>query len=63
MLSNQAIEAYQQIYKESFGTSLSTNKAKEEAQKLVDLFKVVYRPIPTNWPNRHENERNICRKI
>lgn len=46
MLSDKAVEEYRQIYKEKFGTELALKEARKEAEQLIRLFQVIYRPIP-----------------
>lgn len=46
MLSEKAVKEYQELYKREFGVELSNEKAREEAEKLIRLFQVIYRPIP-----------------
>jgi hypothetical protein len=45
MLSKQAIEEYQKIYKKVFKEEISFEEAKVQGTKLVNLFKIIYRPI------------------
>ncbi len=46
MLNKQAIEEYQKIYKEEFGEEISEDEAIEQGERLIQLFKVIYKPIP-----------------
>ncbi len=49
-LSQTAIEEFKQIMKEEQGVELSDERAREAAEKLLSLFKVIYRPIPKKRP-------------
>lgn len=49
MLSQQAISEYMEIYKKSFGEEISTDEATNQGEKLLRLFKLIYRPVPANW--------------
>ena len=51
-LSKEAIEEYKRIYKAEFGKEISDQEAYEQANDLLELFKIIYRPIP---------ERKECR--
>lgn len=46
MLSKQAIDEFKAIYKKEFGEEISDEEAREKGQKLISLFKTIYRPIP-----------------
>ena len=45
-LSKEAIDEFKAIYKKEFGKDLSDKEALEMATNLINLFKVIYRPIP-----------------
>jgi len=45
-LSNKAIADFKKIYQKKFGVSLSNVEANEKGLELLNLFKLVYRPIP-----------------
>ncbi|MCM8787536.1 MAG: hypothetical protein NC935_05725 [Candidatus Omnitrophica bacterium] len=45
MLSEQAILEFQQLYKKKFGEEIVFNKAKEEAIKFLQFFKLIFKPI------------------
>lgn len=42
MLSEKAIEEFQDIYKKKFGKEISHQEASENAQKLVDFYKILW---------------------
>jgi len=50
MLSKKAIEEFKQIMKEEQGVELSDEEAREAAEKLLNLFRVIYRPLPKGRP-------------
>ncbi|MCL9971994.1 MAG: hypothetical protein NBV63_01110 [Candidatus Pacebacteria bacterium] len=45
MLSTQAIEKYREIYKAEFGTDLTFEEASEQAQRLLNLARIVMQPM------------------
>ena len=45
-LSQKAIDELKEIYKHKYGKELSNQKALEIGLDLINLFKVIYRPIP-----------------
>lgn len=45
-LSKEAIEEYKRIYRKNFGEDISDEEAREQGENLIDLFRVIYRPIP-----------------
>ncbi|OGI97309.1 hypothetical protein A3A11_01420 [Candidatus Nomurabacteria bacterium RIFCSPLOWO2_01_FULL_43_15] len=42
MLSEKAIEEFQEIYKKKFGKEISYQDASENGQRLVNLFKILW---------------------
>jgi len=44
-LTEEDIKKFQQIYKKRFGKSISKTEAKIQGEKLVNLMKLIYRPI------------------
>lgn len=48
MLSKDAIEEFKAIYKKEFGEDISDEEALEKGTELINLFKVIYRPILKN---------------
>lgn len=50
MLSQKAIEEFKQIMKEEQGIELSDERAREAAERLLSLFRVIYRPLPEERP-------------
>jgi hypothetical protein len=48
-LPKKAIEEFKQIYLEEYGEKLSEKDAIEKAIKLINLFKVIYKPILNNY--------------
>lgn len=48
-LLKEAIEEYQEIYKETYGIEIPFEKAQEGGVKLLRLFRLVYQPIPNEW--------------
>jgi len=44
-LSRKAIEEFKEIYLQEFGQEISVKEARELAESLLSLFKIVCRPI------------------
>lgn len=45
-LSEKAIKEFKEIYFKEYNEMLSDEEAQEMGQRLISLFKVIYRPIP-----------------
>jgi len=45
MLSDEQITKFQNIYKKNFGKEISREVAYDMGVKLVELFKLVYKPM------------------
>lgn len=45
MLSQKDIEEYKRIYKEEFGEEISDQEALAQGTSLINLMKIIYRPI------------------
>jgi len=48
MVSQQALNEFKQLYKEEYGIILDNQKAMELAERLLGLFRAIYRPIKPN---------------
>lgn len=48
MLSEEAVNEFQKIYKKVIGKDISYEKALEQGTKLIQLVKAVYKPLPNN---------------
>lgn len=44
-ISDEKIEEYRKIYKEQFGEEISKEEAREQGINLVNLMKLIYKPI------------------
>lgn len=66
MLSTQAIEKYQKIYKAEFGVDLTIDEAAEQAQRFLNLARVVMQPMPKKMLGRYkeilEEQKKLCPK-
>ena len=40
------LDEFKAIYKKSYGETLSDQEAQRIAGKIINLFKIIYRPIP-----------------
>lgn len=63
MLSKKAVEEYQQICREEQGRELSYEEAQDEALRLLQMFKVIYRPIPKEVLKKYEQQKWNARKF
>jgi hypothetical protein len=45
-LSQKAIKDLKEIYFREYGKAISDEEAQEIGQRLISLFKIIYRPIP-----------------
>jgi len=46
MLSQKAVEEYRKIMKRERGVEYTKEEARKAAESLLNLFKIIYRPIP-----------------
>jgi aldehyde:ferredoxin oxidoreductase len=53
MLSPQAIEKYREIYKAEFGMDLTFEDASEQAQRFLNLARIVMQPMPKRMLPRY----------
>ncbi len=58
MISKEAVNEFKELYKKHYGEELNDFVASEAANRLVGLFKAVYRPIP----RAQEEEYNKIKK-
>ena len=56
MLPEQAIIDFKAIWKKNFGEDISDEKATEEALNLLNLFNIIYRPMPKSWLKNNDYE-------
>lgn len=58
-LSKEAIEEFRQIWKEESGKEISYEYAQERATDLINLFKVLLKPIPKQDLKKSINKNRI----
>jgi len=46
LLSSEAIAEFKEIYERKFAKKISNEAALEMATELIELWRVIYRPIP-----------------
>lgn len=46
-LSDEALEEFTQIYREEFGETLTRGEASELASRVLTLYKLLARPLPS----------------
>ncbi len=49
MLKRDAIIEYQELVKKVYKLDISFDEATIQANKLLNLFRAVYKPLPINW--------------
>lgn len=66
MISTEAIEKYRKIYKAEFGMDLTFEEASEQAQRFLNLARVVMQPMPKKMLGRYkeilEEQKKLCPK-
>ena len=48
MISNERLEEFKQLYRDAFKEEISDKVALEMAVQLVEMFRVICRPLPAN---------------
>jgi hypothetical protein len=48
-LTKEDINKYKEIYRQEFGEDISDQEAFEQATNLINMMRVVYRPIKKSW--------------
>ncbi len=56
MLSQQAVVEYQQIFKKVYGEEINTQAAMEQGERLLRLFKLIYRPVTKKFLDKYKNK-------
>ena len=57
-ISKEATQKRKEIYYQEFGEAISDEEADDLATSLLELFKVIYRPIPDEQNDR--GEATLC---
>ncbi len=50
LLTDEDVREFQELYLTEYDTELSFVDAQEQLSRLLNFFRTVYRPIPTNRP-------------
>lgn len=53
MLSEKAITKYCEIYRQQYGVDISREEATEQGQRLLNLARVVFQPMPKTFEKRY----------
>ena len=56
MLTDKQIEEFQALYKKNFGTDISREEVLESAIRLINLIKVVYKPMTKEEYKRYSDD-------
>ena len=60
MISETALQAFKQIWREEHGEEISDEQAMELGTNLLTLFHHIYRPIKKGWLGEiSENEKSL----
>ena len=51
-LIQEQVEEYKQLYEEEFGEEISIAEARETATRLLMLYDLLYKPVPTGFPTQ-----------
>lgn len=55
MLTEQAIQEFKDAYLKELGTSVDDSRALDLAQSLLNIYRVIYRPLPDSEQNNIKN--------
>lgn len=55
-LSHKAVQEFREIYKREFGKQLSEAEAREIAERVMRVFAIVLRPLPSELASRGSNQ-------
>src|ERR1700674_4434139 len=53
MLSKQSIEKYREIYRKQYGVDIPEEEAAEQANRLLNLARIVFQPMPKQFEERY----------
>jgi len=62
MLSEMSIEKYRVIFRQQFGVELTRDEAIDQANRLLNLARIVHQPMPKAWEGRYDEllrQRNV----
>lgn len=62
MISGEALEKFKAIYKKRFGKDISDEYALESATKLLNLVKLIYKPMTEREMKMIEKRREETRE-
>jgi len=51
-LPKKAIKEFQKLWFKHTGKRISEDKAREEGNKLIELLRIIYQPIPKDYLNK-----------
>lgn len=54
MIPKEGFIEYQEIYRKTFGHEITYEEAVEKGTKLLGLYKIIYRPIPSSWQDKQK---------
>lgn len=56
MISQQALQEFEEIWRADVGTDISKDNAMNEAVSLLTLFSAAYKPVRVEWNQNYEYE-------
>ncbi len=61
LLRDEEIEEFKELYEEEYGEVLSTAEARTVANRVLELYKIVARPLPEEVKRPLEGNTPACR--
>jgi len=58
MLSKQSIDKYREIYRKQYGVDIPEEEAAEQANRLLNLARLVFQPMPKQFEERYNQILN-----
>ena len=53
MISKESLEKFKAIYKKEFGKKLSDADARDQATRLLNICRIVLKPMPKTWEKQY----------
>lgn len=63
VLTDQQIKKFQMIYRDQFGKEISRKKAYEKGVKLIQLMRLIYKPITEKEYKQLQKRREETKEI
>jgi len=56
--TKKEMKEFKRIYRQDFGQDISNDRALEMARRVITLFKVICRPLPSGKEAKNEKQTN-----